>query len=122
MGGTMSLFGVKDLDIYGYLGTMSTYGFLVAYLLVSIAAPVYLSRIGKLRPHHIVTSLLAGLFMLIPIAGSFYPVPAFPYNIFPYLFLLYLGAGGVLIFTMRHRSLQITKNIDRDFDALRNRD
>jgi amino acid transporter len=118
--GTMSLFGLADLDIYGYLGTISTYGFLVAYILVSIAAPVYLARIGKLRQHHIVTSLLAGLFMLIPIAGSFYPVPAFPYSVLPYLFLLYLAAGGGLFFMMRHRSLQITKNIDRDFESLQN--
>jgi amino acid transporter len=120
LAGTMSIFGIHDIDIYGYLGTISTYGFLVAYILVSIAAPVYLSRLGRLRQHHVVTSLLAGLFMLMPVAGSFYPVPAFPYSIFPYLFLLYLSVGGFLFFMMRHRSSEISKNIDRDFEALRN--
>jgi amino acid transporter len=120
--GTMALFGVRDIDIYGYLGTISTYGFLVAYILVSLAAPVYLSRIGKLRQHHLVISIAAGLFMLIPVAGSFYPVPAFPYSVFPYFFLLYLCMGGFLLFTMRHRSSQITKNIDRDFGEIQNHD
>jgi amino acid transporter len=120
--GTMSLFGLRDIDIYGYLGTISTYGFLVAYILVSIAAPVYLARLGRLRTHHLVISILAGMFMLIPVAGSFYPVPAFPYSVFPYFFLLYLGVGGLLFFSMRHRSSQITKNIDRDFESLQNHD
>jgi amino acid transporter len=117
--GSMSLFGIDDILIYSYLGTISTYGFLLAYILVSIAAPVYLAQQGELRQHHVVISLLAGFCMLIPVAGSLYPVPAFPFNIFPYLFLLYLAAGGWLFLTLRHRS-QIAENLERDYEARQN--
>jgi len=112
---SMTLFNVKDIDIYGYLGTLSTYGFLVTYLLISIAAPIYLWRCDQLRQHHIVLSVLGVIFMLIPIGGSFFPVPAFPYNVFPYLFLLYLGVGGLLFVLLRNRSPKIIESMKRDF-------
>lgn len=111
---SMGLFGIKDVEIYSYLGTISSYGVLCAYLLVSIAAPVYLAQQGRLQQRHLVISLLAGFFMLIPIAGSFYPVPDFPFNIFPYLFLLYLAVGGGWFMALRNRSPQIAENLKRD--------
>ncbi|NEQ26388.1 MAG: APC family permease, partial [Microcoleus sp. SIO2G3] len=111
----MSLLGIPAILIFSYLGTISTYGFLTAYLLISIAAPVYLARQGQLRLQHLIISLLAGFFMILPIASSFYPVPAFPFNVFPYLFLLYLAAGA-WFFRSRHHRPQIAKNIERDFD------
>ena len=111
---SMALFNIKDIDIYGYLGTLCTYGFLVTYVLISIAAPIYMARCGQLRPLHIVMSSLGVIFMLIPIAGSFFPVPAFPYNVFPYLFLLYLGAGGLLFVWLRSQSPKIVESLERD--------
>jgi amino acid transporter len=110
-----SLFGVKDLNAYGYLGTISTYGFLSAYILVSIAAPCFLARSRMLRPRHVVISVAAVIFMLIPIVGSFYPVPAFPFSVFPYLFLLYLIVGGVLFLILQNRLPKITDRMERDF-------
>ena len=44
---SISMFGVSTLDIVLYLGNISAYGFLMAYILVSIAAPVYLYKIGQ---------------------------------------------------------------------------
>lgn len=94
----MSLFGVADLDILGYLGSIATYGLLFVYILVSIAAPFYLSRLRKLRRCHIIFSVLAVFFMVIPVVGSVYPVPTFPYSVFPTSFcciwLLELGYSG----------------------------
>lgn len=87
---SISLFGIPVLDIYGYLGSIAAYGFLLVYILVSIAAPVYLQKQGELNISHIAIAVLAILFMLVPVLGSVYPIPAFPYNVFPYLFLLYL--------------------------------
>lgn len=46
---SMFLFGLKILDIYGYLGTIATYRFLLAYILILIAAPIYLYRLQALR-------------------------------------------------------------------------
>ncbi|NMG18031.1 APC family permease [Brasilonema bromeliae] len=83
----MSLFHIKLFESMGYLGAICSYGFLTVYILISIAAPVYLYRIRKLRVHHLVSSVLAVGFMMIPVLGSvgipgstMFPVPEPPYN------------------------------------------
>jgi amino acid transporter len=108
---SISLFGIQDMDLFSYMGTIATFGLLAAYILVSIAAPFYLLRQNRLRQHHIVISLLAVFFMLIPVIGSLYPPPSFPFNIFPYLFMLYLVMGGVLFSMLRLRSPRINQSL-----------
>ena len=115
---SMSLLNIEILDIYGYLGTMATYPFLLVYILISVAAPVYLHRLGRLRSGHVVVAALAILFMLIPVIGSVYPVPPAPYNLFPYLFLVYLAVGGCWFFMLRRRSPQIIEHMERDMEAV----
>ena len=123
-----TMFGVKPLDNYAYAGTIATYGFLVAYILISIAAPIYLARRGELHLSNVLVSVLAILFMLIPTLGSFgiagntvlsqiFPIPAAPYNIFPYLFLLYLALGAGWFATVRARSPEIIQQMEDDIEA-----
>jgi amino acid transporter len=97
---SLNLFGVKTFEILGYMATICTYGFLLVYILVSIAAPVYLHRLGKLRLIDIVFAALGVAFMMLPVVGTvgipgsnLFPVPDAPYNIFPYLFSLYITLG-----------------------------
>ena len=128
-----TLFGVKVLDNYGYFGTVATYGFLVAYILVSIAAPRYLAREHQLRPQHILYSVLAILFMIAPVLGStglppslgelskLFPVPAAPYNVFPWLFLLYLVVGGGWFLILRLRSPEVIEEMERDIEESHSR-
>jgi amino acid transporter len=127
-----TMFGVKPLDNYAYAGTIATYGFLVAYLLISIAAPIYLARQGQLHPSNVVVSVLAILFMLIPTLGSFgiagnnflsqvFPIPAAPYNIFPYLFLVYLAVGAGWFAMIRSRSPRIIQQMEDDIEAAHTR-
>ncbi|MBD2198156.1 MULTISPECIES: APC family permease [Calothrix] len=93
----MSVFQIKLFESMGYLGAICSYGFLTVYILISIAAPVYLYHIRQLRLRDIVFSILGVGFMMIPVLGSvgipgstLFPVPEAPYDIFPYIFLLYL--------------------------------
>jgi amino acid transporter len=127
-----TMFGVKPLDNYAYAGTISTYGFLVAYLLISIAAPLYMARRRELQPSNILVSGLAIIFMLIPTIGSFgipgknflseiFPIPAAPYNVFPYFFLLYLVLGGVWFAMLRSRSPRIIQQMEADIEDSHNR-
>jgi amino acid transporter len=126
-----TMFGVKPLDNYAYAGTIATYGFLVAYILISIAAPIYLARRGQLRPSNIVVSVMAVIFMLIPVLGSIgvpgdnflskiFPIPAAPYNLFPYLFFLYLALGAGWFALMRMRSPRIIEQMEADIEASHN--
>ncbi len=118
---SMSLFGVSDLDIYGYLATIATYAFLLVYVMVAVAAPIYLSRKRKLRSGNLAIAVVAVIFLLIPVIGSVYPVPAFPYNVFPYLFLMYLAVGGVFLWMLRQRSPQTFDNMERDIEVIEKR-
>lgn len=94
-----SLAGVAMLDAYGYTGTIATFGFLLAYILISVGAPVYLKREKILKIRYIIIAALAVLFMLVPLVGSVYPIPAEPYNYLPYIFVGYMliGIGWLLI-------------------------
>ena len=127
-----TMFGVKPLDNYAYAGTIATYGFLVAYLLISLAAPIYLARQGQLRFPNVVVSVLAIIFMLIPVLGSIgvpgdnalsqiFPIPTAPYNVFPYFFLLYLILGASWFAVLRSRSPRIIQRMEADIEAAHNR-
>ncbi|MBI4784321.1 MAG: APC family permease [Oscillatoriophycideae cyanobacterium NC_groundwater_1537_Pr4_S-0.65um_50_18] len=121
----MNACGLQPFESMGYLGTLCTYGFLLVYILVSIAAPVYLYRLGKLRPMDIVFSALGVGFMMIPIVGmvgipgsELFPVPEAPYNLFPYLFLLYLMLGCGWFMVQRIRSPKLVRRMQREIEAI----
>ncbi|MEJ1932682.1 APC family permease [Nostoc sp. NIES-2111] len=95
----MSLFNIKLFESMGYLGAIASYGFLTVYVLISVAAPVYLYKIKQLRSPDVLFSVLGVGFMIMPILGSvgipgstLFPIPEAPYNSFPYIFLLYIAA------------------------------
>jgi amino acid transporter len=95
--------GLTPVDILGYYGSIATYGFIVAYLVVSLAAAGFLRRLGELRPIHLVPSLLGALAMGVVLYYSVIPVPAYPYNIFPYVFLGLLVPGLAAYLFLRAR-------------------
>jgi amino acid transporter len=85
--------GASGLDVYGWLGSLATYGFIVAYGLVCIALPKYLRDHGVYHPAARIVPSLAGLAMLAALAGNLYPMPEGPYGKLPYIYLAYLVAG-----------------------------
>jgi amino acid transporter len=89
------LAGNTPVATAGYVGTLATFGFMLGYLLVSVAAPVYLSRIGEQRWSVVTAGSLAALAMAAVFVNNIYPVPAFPLNILPYVFLAYVLVGLV---------------------------
>jgi amino acid transporter len=107
----------NPLTAFGDAGTLAAFGFLTAYYLISIAAPVYLKKRGELRRRHVVVSLLAGLFLLVPTIGSFYPVPAWPVNSFPYIFLAYMLVGSGWLFAVSRRNRGIFAEIEMDLES-----
>lgn len=113
----MTLLGVAVTDAFGYVGTLGAFGFLAAYFLISIAAPVYLYRKGWLRPGHIFLSVAAVLFLLVPTIGSVYPMPQYPFNLLPYLFLGYFAVGTAWFLTLFNRRPRIVEEIRQDFEA-----
>jgi hypothetical protein len=78
-------------------------GFCGAYVLISLATPFYLKKIAELKPHHIAVAVISLGLLTVPIVGTVYPVPSYPMNYFPYIFLAYIVAGIVLV-SIRSRS------------------
>jgi amino acid transporter len=85
--------GAGGLDIYGWLGSLATYGFIVAYGLVCLSLPKYLRGHGVFRPSAQILSWLAATAMVLALIGNLYPVPEGPYGKLPYIYLVYLAAG-----------------------------
>jgi len=100
--------GDNGLDVYGWLGSLATYGFIVAYGLVSIALPRYLREQGFFHPVARVIPALAFLAMLLALAGNLYPVPAGPYGKLPYVYLAYLATGMLWLFLRGNRKASET--------------
>jgi amino acid transporter len=94
--------GDSGLDVYGWMGSLATYGFIVTYGLVCVALPRYLRDHGALHPGPRIIPWLAFTAMLLALAGNLYPVPEGPYGKLPYVYLAYLAAG-MLWFAMHSR-------------------
>ena len=95
--------GASGLDVYGWMGSLATYGFIVAYALVCVALPRYLRDHGVFRRRAQIVPWLAGTAMLLALVGNFYPIPEGPYGKLPYIYAGYLGAG-LLWFALRQRT------------------
>jgi hypothetical protein len=96
--------GASGLDVYGWMGSLATYGFIVTYGLVGFALPRYL------RDHHGIVNAatrtipwFAFVAMVLALLGNLYPVPEGPYGKLPYIYLAYLTAV-LLWFLLRSRA------------------
>ena len=90
--------GASGLDVYGWMGSLATYGFIVAYALVCVALPRYLRDHNAYRPGAQIIPWLACATMLLALVGNLYPVPEGPYGKLPYIYLVYLVAGLLWFF------------------------
>jgi len=114
----MTLSGVGLQDAYNDVGTFGAIGFLTAYFLISIAAPLYLRKEGKLRPKDVGLSVVAVLFLLYPTVSLFYPVPPSPTNYFPYIFGAYMAVGAVWFGHVSRRSPDKIQEIEQDLESM----
>ena len=91
------------IDAFNAAGLFGAMGFSGAYVLISLATPFYLKKIGELKAWHILVCVMAELLLVVPIVGLVYPVPPFPANVQPYIFGVYILFGIYIIFS-RSRS------------------
>jgi amino acid transporter len=110
--------GVAPLDCFNYVGTCAAFGFIVAYALVTVAAPVYLKRLGELKGMDVAACVAALILLAVPAVGSVYPIPDPPVNYFPYLFLVYLFGGIAWILAYYRRKPSAMKVVQADLDRI----
>ena len=114
-------FGANLFSIYGWIGTTATLSFIVAYIAVSVAAPVYLHRRGELRFGNIFVALASVILQLFVLIWATYPLPAAPDSYPIYAFLGLLALGIVAGFVIRFGSARVHGLITDDVAAIQKR-
>jgi amino acid transporter len=97
-------------------GTLAAFGFLLAYYMITVAAPAYLKKIGELKRSHLVMAGVAVLCLIVPTVGSFYPLPPYPVRLFPYIFALWIVVGAGWLFVVSKRQPGILVAIEADME------
>jgi len=101
----VGIFFGADL-IFGFLGTIATLAVIVLYIMANIALTTFVRRehpadFNILR--HVIVPLV-GTLLLIPVLYiTVYPVPAYPINLTPYIFIVMLIAGFVAMLVIAAR-------------------
>jgi amino acid transporter len=105
---------VALLDIFGYLGTLATFGFLFAYVLIVLAAPIFLRQRGKLKATPVIVSITALALLALPLVASFYPAPDPPDNYLPYIFFAFLMLGAARFAYLRVTRPEILREMNEN--------
>jgi amino acid transporter len=114
---TLALIPAGFLNAFGWTGTIASFGFVIVYLGMCIAAPLELRKTGEMKPLNVVLGIAGVALMAFVIWGSVYPVPAYPFNILPYLFLAYMIIGAVWFGVLKSKSPQILSSIVHDMEG-----
>jgi hypothetical protein len=105
------------LNAFGLTGTIATYGFVVVYFGISLAAPVDLYRAGILKAPTVIVSVLGAFLMGFVIYASLVPYPAAPFNWLPPVFAVYMAIGLVWFLVLKSKSPQVLKSIAMDMEG-----
>jgi amino acid transporter len=93
-------------QIFGFLGTIATLAVIVLYIMANIALTAFVRRehaadFSILR--HVIVPLV-GTVLLIPVLYvTVYPVPAYPFNLTPYIFIVMMIIGFVAMLIIAAR-------------------
>lgn len=87
-------FGAATIDVFNNCGTLSSFGFILIYMLVAIAAMAYTKQLGELRTADLLISGIA-LALLILSTIWFFGTISGPQHWFVYYFLAFILAGAI---------------------------
>lgn len=87
------IFGVAPIDIFNNCGTLSTFGFILIYMLIAVAAVVYTRQLGEMRTIDVAISGIALALLILSTIWFFATIPAPPQHWFVYYFLAFVFAG-----------------------------
>jgi amino acid transporter len=103
---------------YGYFGGLGTLAVLFVYIFINVSVFLYFYR--KERENfsvvrHALIPLVATAAVLLPIRGLLYPVPDPPYNLWPYLLLVWVVIGLVILFIISRRRPDLVEAMGHAF-------
>jgi amino acid transporter len=88
---------ITPFGAYDFLGSILGLGIIVLYILLNIGLLVYFRRRHRAEfspVRHALLPIVGSLLLLLPIYGQLWPIPAWPYDLVPYLIVAWI-LGGV---------------------------
>jgi amino acid transporter len=104
------------IDIFFWTATMGTLALLVCYVLSTAGAMRYLffSSVKRVRQWEIVIPIAAILFLLYTLYHNVYPVPAWPYNLFPYIVAAWVIIAVIAVYAIPGFARTIGERLQQD--------
>ena len=103
--------GRGPFDVYAYVGTVGTFGYMVGYLLMAVALPFFLRRRGEGNPASTVLSVVVVAALLYVFYKNVIPVPEYPLNLLLPIFAVLLALGMGWYFLVRSRRPEVLAEV-----------
>ncbi|MGY1810043.1 APC family permease [Blastococcus sp. SYSU D00669] len=103
--------GTAPFNVIAYLGTLGTFGYMLAYLLMAAALPIFLSRRGEGNPLSAVLAVVVVAALVYVFYKNVVPVPEPPLNLLPWIFLGLLVLGLAWYLAVRRRRPQVVQEV-----------
>jgi amino acid transporter len=90
------------IDVFFWTATMGTLALLVCYVISTVGAMRYLffSKVKRVAQWEIVIPIAAVLFLGYTLYHNVYPVPAWPYNLFPYIVAAWVLLAVIAVYVI----------------------
>src|SRR6476469_3991353 len=90
------------IDIFFWTATMGTLALLVCYVISTFGAMRYLffGKVKRVAQWEIVIPVAAVLFLFYTLYRNVYPVPAWPYNLFPYIVAAWVLLAVIAVYAI----------------------
>lgn len=98
---------ITPVGAYDFLGSLLALGIVILYIMMNIGLTRYFrsqfpDEFSKVR--HGILPVVGSLLLLLPVYGLLWPIPAWPYNLVPYILLVWVMAGtGYFLYLRRKR-------------------
>jgi amino acid transporter len=103
--------GTTPFNVYAYTGTLGTFGYMLAYLLMAVALPLFLRRRDEANPLSTVLAAVVVAALLYVFYKNVWPVPPSPFNLFPWMFLGLMVVGLAWYFSVRARNPEVLREV-----------
>ena len=98
-------------NVFGWLGTIGVLSLLLVYLVTQVSAIKLFSSIGRWKGLQFAIPIVAIVLLAYTLLANVYPVPAAPFNYFPYVVLVWIVIGLIVVFA----SPSLTRTIGEQF-------
>lgn len=102
---------------YTWTATVTAFGFLSIYAMVCIAAPIESWKRRELGVAGVVIAALGLGLIVFVVVGTLYPVPEYPMNLLPLIFMGYVGAGLAWCLVLRRNAPDVLRDLRKDMES-----